>query len=258
VGWTTRYWGPTKFKIEAWDTHVGANVWRVVADYSTTAYAGGNQFQAQMPSGVFPKLRYTFYQASGSGGLIGVSELFFLHPEAARIYPGIIPGDMHESGNKLGLGTGAPAEKLHVEGDIWAREALHSQGGRVRRDFVTWNTTSGSNTPIHIKTNIKIKTYIMYRILVEGYNYGLARSINSDTVGYTYGGWACSGNVQNNNYANGVSISQYCSSDGYVVVRLDPNGSSYYLGFSASGWFTNPTGYGFDVTATVYQQTANL
>ena len=169
-----------------------------------------------------------------------------------------LAGTIRWTGSQFEGCNGSAWRALDLTTDTDFGGGTSSQGGEVRRDFLTWRTPAGGNTPIHIKTNIKIKSYIMYRILVEGYNYGLARAINSDTVGYTYGGWACSGNVQNNNYASGASISQYCSSDGYVVIRLDPNGSNYYIGFGVSGWFTNPTGYGFDISATVYHQAANL
>ena len=128
---------------------------------------------------------------------------------------------------------------------------------QVRRDFLTWNTSSNTAIPVHIKTNIPIKSNTMYRILVEGYNYGASTVINSDVVGYTYQLWACMGNASVNNYAGGVSISQYCSADGFVVVRLDVT-SNYYMGFSTSAWFMNPTGNAFNISGTVFMQSGNL
>ena len=129
--------------------------------------------------------------------------------------------------------------------------------GQVKRDFVTYNTSASNANPIHIKTNIPIQTNIMYRILVEGYNYGQSAIINSDACGYTYVGYACIGSNSVNNYASGVSISQYCSSDGYVVIKLNIS-SSYYIGFSASAWLTNPTGNSFNIAGTVYHQASDL
>lgn len=160
-----------------------------------------------------------------------------------------------DNGN-IGVGTSSPGAKLDVAGDINASR-ISTAGGQVRRDFLVWNTTSNGATPVHIKTNIPIKSNTMYRILVEGYNYGASTVINSDAVGYTYVNWACMGNNSVNNYASGVSISQYCSTDGFVVIRLDV-ASNYYMGFSASAWFTNPTGTGFNVSGTVYLQANNL
>ena len=157
----------------------------------------------------------------------------------------------------VGIGTKDPVAKLEVSGDIQVSGKLSSQNGRVRRDFVTWNTNQGTSHPIHIKTNIPKKSNIMYRILVEGYNYGVAAAINSDVVGYTYAGWESIGKAQTNDYANGVSISQYYSSDGYVIIKLTTS-NTYYIGFSASAWFTNPTGNSFDISATVHHQANDL
>jgi hypothetical protein len=134
---------------------------------------------------------------------------------------------------------------------------LSALGGKVRRDFFTFATSSSTPTTIHLKTNVKIQTNTMYRFLVEGYNYGNGAAVNSDAVGYTYAGWSCIGQNSVNNYAPGVTLSQYCSADGYVVLRLQSS-SAYFLGFSVSGWFVNPTGTAFDVSAVAFQQTADL
>ncbi|NEO46955.1 MAG: hypothetical protein F6K55_23670, partial [Moorea sp. SIO4A3] len=74
------------------------------------------------------------------------------------------------TGGKVGIGTTNPNAKLDVSGDIQAtgklssQEQLSSQDGKVRRDFVTWNTRVGTSNPIHIKTNIPKKSSVMYRI----------------------------------------------------------------------------------------------
>jgi hypothetical protein len=152
---------------------------------------------------------------------------------------------------KVGIGTSAPTENLSVAG------ALTTANFQVKRDFVTWNTTASTNVPIHIKTNITF-VCIMYRFLVEGYNYGMQRAIYSEAVGYA----DCNPSptavtsAQNNNHSNGVSISTYKSNDGYLVIKLDPGGSNYYLGFSVSAWLTNPAGNGFDVKATTIVQSS--
>ncbi|NEP23534.1 hypothetical protein [Moorena sp. SIO3I6] len=160
------------------------------------------------------------------------------------------------TGGKVGIGTTNPNAQLEVSGDIQATGKLSSQNGQVRRDFVTWSTRLRTSNPIHIKTNIPKKSNIMYRILVEGYNYGVAAAINSDVVGYTYQENTIV-SAQAKDYANGVSISQYYSSDGYVVVKLTTVNTNH-LGFSASAWFTNPTGAGFNISATVHHQAEDL
>jgi hypothetical protein len=89
VGWTTRYWPPTNFKIEGYDVYNGYNNWRTMADYSSTAYSG-NDFMVRVPvGGAYTQLRFTIYNASGSNGNLGLSELFFIHPEATQPYSGL-------------------------------------------------------------------------------------------------------------------------------------------------------------------------
>lgn len=151
----------------------------------------------------------------------------------------------------VGIGTTTPLSKLQVNGD------LATQNGQVKRDFLTWNTSAGTNVPIHIKTNITCAN-IMYRFLIEGYNYGMASAINSEAVGYAYAGTGTIISNQNIDHSGGVISSQYLSSDGFVVIRLNPNGSNYYIGFSVSGWFVNPTGNAFNISGVVYHQNANL
>ena len=124
VGWTTRWWNSNHFKIEGYNIYQDANSWVVLADYSVTTYSGYD-FAAKMPSGVFTKIRYTFYSATGTNGRIGISELFFIHPEATTPYRELIEnqgfrlsGDnkiITTSGN-VGIGTSTPANKLEVVG----------------------------------------------------------------------------------------------------------------------------------------------
>jgi hypothetical protein len=156
-----------------------------------------------------------------------------------------------DNDGNVGIGTVTPVADLDVVGEV------ATQGGRVRRDFLVWNTTQSSPNVIHVKTNIHVSSNTMYRFVVEGYNYDAQAAINSEAVGYAS---AASSNItrfKNNNYDSGISISQYKSTDGYVVLKLNAAISAYQLGFSVSAWFVNPSG-SFDIGATVYQQTGNL
>jgi hypothetical protein len=182
-------------------------------------------------------------------GNVGTAKLADKAVTNAKLYDGSVNEDKLSTAVKAKLVTNGNNHD-HSGG-------LSSQGGKVRRDFLTWNTTVANSQPIHIKTNIPKKSNVMYRFLVEGYNYGVRAVIFSDAVGYTYREWDSIGYDQTNNYANGASISQYYSSDGYVVIKLTiPD--TYYIGFSVSAWFTNPTGTAFGISAVVYHQSGDL
>lgn len=86
--------------------------------------------------------------------------------------------------------------------EVYSRGALVSQGGQVQRDFATFRTTASNGNPIHIKTTIGGHSNTMFRILVEGYNYGVYEEIMSSTVGYTYSLWACSSSTGTLNARN--------------------------------------------------------
>lgn len=138
AGWTTRYLPATRFKIEGYDTYNAANVWRVIADYSTVDYSGSN-FSVKVPvGGVYSKLKFTFY--NGQGGTVGLSELFFIHPEATTPYAGLLTQlntNWQSSGSNLtynlgnvGIGITNPANKLDVNGTIHSKE--------VKVDLLNW------------------------------------------------------------------------------------------------------------------------
>ncbi|WP_276381613.1 tail fiber protein [Flavobacterium sp. H4147] len=147
VGWTTRYLPSSRFKIEGYDTYNGANVWRIIADYSDVDY-GNYSFSLKVPvGGAYTKLKFTFY--NGQNGTVGLSELFFIHPEATTPYSGLlspalnnwknISGNVvYDSGN-VGVGTTAPDEKLTVKGKIHAQEVRVDMLGPLVPDYVFAN-----------------------------------------------------------------------------------------------------------------------
>ena len=134
---------------------------------------------------------------------------------------------------------------------------LSNNNGRVIRDFLTWSTTQNNTLPIHIKTNITYGTHTMYRILIEGYSYSSQKAINSDAVGYMYTGPQTLLNTGVNNYSAGATLTQYVSTDNYLVLKLTPANSNYYIGFSASAWFVNPYGK-MDIQAEVFLSDTDL
>ncbi len=133
VGWTTRYYNPVHFKIEAYNVYdyggvagvPAPNTWITVAE--ETSYSGGS-YIAQVGSVSATKLRFTFYTGSGPSGNIGISELFFIHPEATSVYDGVMVKYTHDG--KVGIGTDAPDQLLSVNGTIHSKE--------VKVDLVGW------------------------------------------------------------------------------------------------------------------------
>ncbi len=90
VGWSTRYWQAKNFKIEGYDVWKGVNQWRVISDYTTRDYHSFEHIAKVPVSGVYTKLRFTFYSSHGTDGRLGVSELFFINPEATAPYAHLI------------------------------------------------------------------------------------------------------------------------------------------------------------------------
>eukprot|EP01063_Lacrimia_lanifica_P026647 TRINITY_DN3627_c0_g1_i1.p1 TRINITY_DN3627_c0_g1~~TRINITY_DN3627_c0_g1_i1.p1 ORF type:complete len:532 (+),score=144.60 TRINITY_DN3627_c0_g1_i1:65-1597(+) len=155
---------------------------------------------------------------------------------------------------------------------------LFSSKTKVYRDFLSCTQRPkctnkwGPATYIHMKTNIKMKSDIMYRFLVEGYNYGTNGIIHSDIVGYAHRKWTKLGRGvmaeagwpegwdqdMAYDYMNGAQIDQYYSSDGYVVIRLQSR-SFFCVGFSVSAWLVvHDFGAGYHLTATIHHQDNDL
>eukprot|EP01062_Namystynia_karyoxenos_P062230 TRINITY_DN55145_c0_g1_i1.p1 TRINITY_DN55145_c0_g1~~TRINITY_DN55145_c0_g1_i1.p1 ORF type:complete len:636 (+),score=240.42 TRINITY_DN55145_c0_g1_i1:91-1908(+) len=155
---------------------------------------------------------------------------------------------------------------------------LYSSRTKVYRDFICCTQRppirSQWATPahVHIKTNIPARSDIMYRFLVEGYNYGNNAIIHSDIAGYTHRQWRRLGrgameeagwpegwdDDMSNSYTHGCTIDQYYSSDGYVVVVLEAR-SFFCVGFSVSAWLVvHGFGAGFELTASIHHQDARL
>lgn len=179
-------------------------------------------------------------------------------------------GGLDKSGIDVSLFHSRP-ESLH----LYLPNRL-STSLKVFRDFVFCTPRPkltrewGPVASVHIKTNIPAKSEVMYRVLVEGYNYGVNAPIFADVVGYTNRNWDKLSNMAaygwpedwdataSNEYAPGAHIGQYFSQDGFVVVRLQAK-SLFSVGFSASAWLCfHNMGNGFPITATIHHQDADL
>jgi len=57
-------------------------------------------------------------------------------------------------------------------------------------------------------------------------------------IGFTHSVTPGITNAEVIDFAGGISISQYISRDGFVVLKLSAT-SVHYIGFSISGWFVN-------------------
>ncbi len=119
IGLTTRYYMATKFKIEVLDVNDGVNQWRTIADVSNNA---AWHYMARIsPGSVCPsKIRFTIYNTNDTQNRLGISELFYIQPEGAQAYDGLMV-KYNRDGN-VGIGTWDPMAKLAVDGNILAKE----------------------------------------------------------------------------------------------------------------------------------------
>jgi len=128
IGWTTRAYNPTKFKIEIYNIYdfggapglPALNTWITVADVNNY---GSNSYMLNIASfySSVGKIRFTFYQASGPNNVIGLSELFFIHPEATVAYDNLMV--KYDANGNVGIGTGnTNGYQLAVNGNIHAKQ----------------------------------------------------------------------------------------------------------------------------------------
>ncbi|MCI5117144.1 MAG: hypothetical protein D3913_04130 [Candidatus Electrothrix sp. LOE1_4_5] len=88
-GFTTRYWPAKRFKIEGNQIWSGKpKGWQVLADYSSKDYSE-HEFIIKLPHAQYKAFRITIYSASSPEGKIGISEVFYINPEAAAPYTGL-------------------------------------------------------------------------------------------------------------------------------------------------------------------------
>jgi hypothetical protein len=143
-------------------------------------------------------------------------------------------------------------------GTSWQKITVDTSGGRIQDNFLNYSLISQngySTLPLHIKTNIRNTMTLQYRFEVEGYSLLASRSINADASGYMYSSNGLINTNVNNYVAGGPVLSQYVSTDGYVVLKLTSPYDFHTTWFTVSAHI----GYGsLDVDATVVSSATNL
>ncbi|WP_422008187.1 hypothetical protein [Roseivirga pacifica] len=129
LGWTTRGYSPTNFKIEVLNSNT--NSWELVGQ--KTGYTGSSYMQMiphkdSNDNYVYTKsVRFTFYEASGPSGRIGISELFYIQPELVAAYDGLLLQYDHDGNVTIPDGG-----NLTVSGEIESQKVkVTAQPGSV-------------------------------------------------------------------------------------------------------------------------------
>lgn len=92
-GWTCRYWVPTTFKVELYDSY-NSRGWVTIVEKTNTATKElfvDLYRTSGVGGGMYTKIRITIYDSNGDRGSNGyrrwgISEIFFCHPEAITPY----------------------------------------------------------------------------------------------------------------------------------------------------------------------------
>ncbi|MFD2904461.1 hypothetical protein [Sphingobacterium anhuiense] len=115
IGWSTRYFQAKRFKVEISES--GSNQWKIVADVSNY----DKSYYITPVIGTFVnKIRFTVYETVQDQNILGLSEFFFIHPEATQAYDNLFV--KYNSNGFVGIGTNNPQEELSVKGKIRAHE----------------------------------------------------------------------------------------------------------------------------------------
>jgi len=128
IGWSTRYWHARKFQVWGYEIR-DHNDWIKIADETNNTL---HHFLMKLPSGRYTKFKFIFFEATGSNGRIGLSEIYYIHPEATRPYEGLVPysledlsnNGIHTSNGNVGIGTAEPRYNLHVAKNASASATL--------------------------------------------------------------------------------------------------------------------------------------
>ncbi|MCW8311096.1 hypothetical protein K7A41_07670 [Sphingobacterium sp. InxBP1] len=129
IGWSARYYAPKKFKLEVFDQW--NNIWVTVADVTNNP---NGYFIVQVPSMSVGKIRFTVYGTSQGENIMGLSEFFFIHPEATTAYDNLLVN--YSPNGNVGIGTINPQDRLSVKGKIRAEEIRVTTAAADWPDYV--------------------------------------------------------------------------------------------------------------------------
>jgi hypothetical protein len=128
---------------------------------------------------------------------------------------------------------------VQAGGGFSSRVPGYDGSQRYYAHFYHYNTTANVATQyVHVKTNINVTDNIMASIQFLGYEYGAPKTIDASVGFYAY---AAGPSVIAVAGSGTHTVSAYKSTDGYVVVTI-LLASTYYVGFTLSAHFYNPTG----------------
>lgn len=131
-----------------------------------------------------------------------------------------------------------------------------STGWYSQYNIYSYNSTNGSLTYMHFKTNISNTANKIVMIEAIGYNYGFSSAIRSSWCFYAWNNLVIDKGRQNFYAAGGLAADGiYASSDGYAVIRAYSS-NPYYIGYILNA-HSGPAGYGTNVQITAANANTN-
>jgi hypothetical protein len=187
------------------------------------------------PGGAFTKLRFTFYAGNDPAqynGMIGISELHFIHPEATTPYANLI--GMNNKNGKIGIGIGTdnPQTMLHLRysyNDITPHLPIirfeETYSTRPYRRYI--DITGGFSFDVKNESNTNLLSISPYGfdLKLGGTNFHLGEGnsiIDEGKSIYFSGGAASSFTFRNDNGSSTIICGSLWAKDEVVVQTSNP------------------------------------
>lgn len=130
-----------------------------------------------------------------------------------------------------------------------------STGWYSQYNIYSFNTTSGTTTYMHFKTNVSNTANKIVMLEAIGYNYGASQAIRCSWCFYAYNGGTIDRGRQTVANTGLVADGVYSSSDGFAVIRAYTS-NPYYIGYILNA-HSGPAGYGTNVQITAVNANTN-